>query len=299
MSPGGRVTSAEPPAGRSRERRGRVRLLQARDLQEVVRLLVRRPVHNTFVAARIRSGGLEQFTLGCPMWGYEEAGELRALCHAGANLVPVNVDEPDMWDAFAEFAGPRRASSSIFGPARAALGLWHSLAERWGTAWAQPRDVREHQPLMAISAEPAVTPHPRVQRVTLAHWDSYFDAAVRMYTDEVGVSPLKDGAAGYKFYVRQLITTGRAFALVDEGRVVFKADLGSVSGGVSQVQGVWLDPELRGRGLAPSCMAAVVQQARAQTPVISLYVNDFNAPALATYRRVGFDQVGEFATILF
>ncbi|WP_258933656.1 hypothetical protein [Nesterenkonia pannonica] len=34
-------------------------------------------------------------------------------------------------------------------------------------------------------------------------------------------------------------------------------------------------------------------------PTVSLYVNDYNAPALSTYRRVGFDQVGTYATVLF
>ena len=34
-------------------------------------------------------------------------------------------------------------------------------------------------------------------------------------------------------------------------------------------------------------------------PVVTLYVNDYNAPALAAYRRVGFTQVGTFASILF
>jgi len=72
-----------------------------------------------------------------------------------------------------------------------------------------------------------------------------------------------------------------------------------VSAAASQVQGVWLDPEVRGRGLAAAAMAAVVQHARAVAPVVSLYVNDFNLPARATYRRVGFTQVSEFATILY
>ena len=79
--------------------------------------------------------------------------------------------------------------------------------------------------------------------------------------------------------------------------VLFKADLGSVSGSVCQVQGVWLDPELRGRGMAPAAMAAVVTLARTVVPTVSLYVNDYNHAARATYDRVGFTQVGEFATI--
>ena len=278
---------------------GQVRVLTAADLKAVVALLLQRPVENAFVAARIRGGGIDQFTLGCPVWGYETGDGLVAACHAGANLVPVGACPPPVLDAFARFAGPSRLSSSIFGPAEATLGLWNRLCERWGTPWTSPREVRPHQPLMAISGPPRVASHPQVRQVTLAHWDSYFDAAVQMYTEEVGVSPLRDGSAGYRFYVRQLITSGRAYALIDDDVVRFKADLGSVAGGVAQVQGVWLDPALRGRGLAPSCMAGVVEHAQVASPTVSLYVNDYNAPALATYRRVGFETVGEFATVLF
>jgi predicted GNAT family acetyltransferase len=278
---------------------GQVRVLTASDLSSVVKVLLRRPVENAFVAARIRGGGLEQFSLGCPVWGYENHNGLTAVCHAGANLVPVGADSDIILDAFARFAGPTRMSSSIFGPAEATLGLWRRLCERWGSQWSTPREVRPHQPLMAIAGPPQVEAHPGVRRITLDHWDTYFEAAVRMYTEEVGVSPLRDGSTGYRFYVRQLITSGRAYGVIENGAVLFKADLGSVAGGVSQVQGVWLDPSLRGRGMAPACMAGVVEQARVTTPTVSLYVNDFNAPALATYHRVGFAQVGEFATVLF
>jgi predicted GNAT family acetyltransferase len=47
-------------------------------------------------------------------------------------------------------------------------------------------------------------------------------------------------------------------------------------------------------------MAAVVELAlRDIAPVVSLYVNDYNAAARSAYRRVGFREVGEFATVLF
>ncbi len=278
--------------------RGDVRVLGRADLAEVVKLLTLEPVVNVFVAARVRSAGVEPRQLGCPLWGYVAGGSVQALCHAGSNLIPVNADQHAI-AAFTEFAGAHRTCSSIIGPTAVAMDLWRRLGERWGTSWSEVREVRPHQPVMAIGTEPAIPADPRVQRVTLNHWDAYYEAAVAMYTEEVGVSPLQGNPAGYRYYVRQLITSGRAFAIFDRDRVVFKADLGSVSASVTQVQGVWLDPSLRGQGLAAPAMAAVVRLARSVAPTVSLYVNDYNLAARRTYDRVGFDVVSEFATILY
>jgi uncharacterized protein len=275
---------------------GSVRVLTRDDLPSAIRVLSTNPVENVFVASRVRAAGLEQASLGCPVWGWERDGLLRSLCHAGSNLVPVNA-EPAALTAWTEFAGGHRMCASIIGPSTVAMDLWQRLGDRWGPAWSEARDVRPHQPVLSIETDPAIPADPRVRRVTLDQWDAYTDAAVKMYTEEIGVSPIQGNPAGYRFYVRQLITSGRAFGIFEGGRVIFKADLGSVSGTVSQVQGVWLEPELRGRGLAAPAMAAVVMLARAAVPTVSLYVNDYNRPARATYARVGFRQVGEFATI--
>ena len=134
--------------------------------------------------------------------------------------------------------------------------------------------------------------------MTLDQWDAYTDAAVKMYTEEIGVSPVQGNPAGYRFYVRQLITSGRAFGIFDDGRVIFKADLGSVSGSVCQVQGVWLDPALRGRGLAAPAMAAVVQLARTMVPD-RVALRQRLQPRRPGRRTPGSasQTVGEFATI--
>ena len=60
-----------------------------------------------------------------------------------------------------------------------------------------------------------------------------------------------------------------------------------------------MDPGHRGNGKAAGYMAAAAEHALRLAPTTSLYVNDYNAPALATYRKVGFEEVGDFATILF
>jgi predicted GNAT family acetyltransferase len=251
-----------------------------------IRLLSANPIENVFVASRVRAAGLEQASLGCPVWGYERGGLLRALCHAGSNLVPVNADELAL-EAWTEFAGPNRMCASIIGPSHTALELWSKLSERWGGAWSDVRDVRPHQPVMSISSPPAIPVDRRVRRVTIDQWDAYTEAAVKMYTEEIGVSPVQANPAGYRFYVRQLIASGRAFGIFDGNRVLFKADLGSVSGSVCQVQGVWLEPELRGQGLAAPAMAAVVQLTRTVFPTVSLYVNGLQPTCAGDIREWG------------
>ena len=97
-----------------------------------------------------------------------------------------------------------------------------------------------------------------------------------------------------------LIQHGHSLVEFDaSGQVIFKAELGTVSSSAVQVQGVWMNPAYRGRGLSAGYMSAVVQFAQELAPVTTLYVNSYNAPARATYETVGFRQVGTFATILF
>jgi uncharacterized protein len=82
--------------------------------------------------------------------------------------------------------------------------------------------------------------------------------------------------------------------------VVFKAELAVITPQTAQVQGVWVTPEWRGRGMATAAMAAVVRDVlRRVAPTVSLYVNHYNVPARRVYARCGFRTVGTFATVLF
>ena len=66
-----------------------------------------------------------------------------------------------------------------------------------------------------------------------------------------------------------------------------------------QLQGVYVRPDQRGRGVAAPALAAVVEQARATiAPVVTLFVNDHNTAARRAYERVGFQQTDTFASIL-
>src|ERR1700761_5535660 len=281
---------------RVRQRSDQARLLDDRDREAALALCAADPVANVFVESRIRAFGLDPGRLGAQVWGYEQGGRLVSLCYGGANLVPVQAT-PAAVGAFAERALRQgRRCSSIVGPSVPVTELWGLLRPYWGPA----RDVRSAQPLMAIDGLSPVAADPAVRRVRPDEIDILLPASIAMFTEEVGVSPLGgDGGASYRARVAELIRSGRAFARIDDGQVIFKAEVGAASPQVCQVQGVWVRPEFRGRGIAAPGMAAVVAQSRATiAPIVSLYVNDFNTPGRATYRRAGFAEVGEFSPVL-
>jgi predicted GNAT family acetyltransferase len=167
--------------------------------------------------------------------------------------------------------------------------------------WGPARDVRIRQPLMAIDVPALVPADPAVRQVSPRELDVLLPACVAMFTEEVGVSPSAgDGGILYRARVAELINQGRSFARIEDGVVVFKAEIGAATTIACQVQGVWVNPDRRGEGLGTAGTAAVVELARAQiAPVVSLYVNDYNLAARRAYERVGFREVGMFASVLF
>ncbi len=276
------------------------RVLDEGDERAVRRLLDTDPVAGCVIAGRVERSGTAAAALGAPLWGFGAGRDLDAVCLAGANLIPFALPGAERASAVAFAERARRAGrrcSTIVGPAEAVDPLWELLAPHWGPA----RDHRPRQPLMAIEGPPAVAPEPRVRPVRPGEVEVLFPAAVAMFTEEVGVSPLRgDGGAGYRARVAELVGAGQSLAWIEDGQVLFKAEIGAVSRAVCQVQGVWVSPAVRGRGIGTAGTAAVVEYARsAIAPVVSLYVNDFNAPARASYARVGFREVGRYASVLF
>lgn len=135
---------------------------------------------------------------------------------------------------------------------------------------------------------------------TSADLGELLPAAAAMFTEEVGFDPVARYGDGYAARLRTLIAGQRCAIVTDvNGRVIFKADAGIVNLDAAQVQGVWLHPDYRGCGLAKPFFAAAAQVLQRRYPHLSLYVNDYNARALAMYRGTGWEQIGQFSTIIF
>ncbi|WP_062377236.1 GNAT family N-acetyltransferase [Demequina pelophila] len=291
--------------------------LQRRDLAGALALAGEDPVANVVPLMHLeiaRASGL----MPSSMWAVRRRVGLRhelvALAWNGANLclvAPADDSEESeslradlAASAVARFTRP----AAIVGPAQVTLDLWGRVEPWWGPA----REVRARQLSMAISGEPVETGPgddaglalEGVRPAVMGDYPVLLPACVHMFIGEVGYDPLRHGRAAYEERLKFLVRAGRSFVQLGtiDGRrqVAFKAEVGAVGGGAAQLQGVWVHPRLRGRGLARAGLAEVVRQARASiAPTVSLYVNDFNPVAIRSYEAVGFERVGTFATVMF
>ena len=269
------------------------RVSVVRDAAAVHRVFDDDPVAACMVAARVADHGIDPNAIGGELWTRRRAEE--SLCYAGANLIPLRGSGADL-NAFADKAmSSARRCSSLVGRAELVLPMWQRLESAWGPA----RDVRDQQPLLALASAPTCQIDPLVRRVRIDELDAYLVAAIDMFIGEVGIDPrVGDGGRGYRRRVAGLIAAGRAWARFEHGDVVFKAEVGSQSPSVGQIQGVWVHPEKRGHGLGATGTAALAAAVVAGGRIASLYVNNYNSVARAAYARVGFSEVGTFATVL-
>lgn len=272
---------------------GQVRTLTSADAPAVFDLLGQDPFHHVFLEHHLLQTSLDSPWFGGQMFGYFADGELIAACNAAGNVTICGAYDSEIAQAWVSLLRSHQRSS-IVGRSDVVADLWSRLISFWGPA----RSERMQQPLLAIDTKPLVGPDPKVRRVLLDEFEEIYPHFVDMFTEEVGVNPELNGKEGYKSRVMSLLARGWSFALIENNSVKFKAEVGSATENAAQLQGVYVPPQFRGQGLSAAALAAVVLQVQREiAPVVTLYVNDYNTPALRLYEKVGFTQVGTLATI--
>jgi predicted GNAT family acetyltransferase len=66
-----------------------------------------------------------------------------------------------------------------------------------------------------------------------------------------------------------------------------------------QLQQVWVDPSVRGRGYGSRGMRDVCRLLLGTTPAVTLFVRSDNLPAIATYESIGMRKTLEYRSVLF
>jgi uncharacterized protein len=198
--------------------------------------------------------------------------------------------------AIAQHLKRRRGERMIFGPRETVRTLW-KLIESWHPA---PRLVRDRQLVMKIDRKSLRAYQPRtvVRRAKIEEADAIANGSAEMISQELACDPRR-GGPDFIVGVRRMIERGLWWIGIADGAICFLCNVGSWCEHTVQLQGIWTPPQLRRRGLATASLAAICDRLLERSPTVSLCVNDFNDAAVALYRRVGFEHVGDFQMILF
>ena len=270
-----------------------IRELNPDDLAETLNLLSEDFYANIFVASRANE--ILQHKSANSILGYFEDGKLVSGLFYSANIVPFSITKNAAVEFGKFLARLNNHHASIVGAKSDVENLW----EESQNCFPRPRLVRENQLLYVIENELPILQDNKVRKVELIDLDNYFAASVEMFTGEVGLPPLD--LTEYRLRVKSQIEAGNSYAwFASDGRVLFKVDIGSKFNNAGQLQGVWLHPELRGRGFSVALLHMAINHIqRDYCQNITLYVNDFNEAAVALYERLGFKNHGSFRTIFF
>jgi predicted GNAT family acetyltransferase len=159
---------------------------------------------------------------------------------------------------------------AIISPAHLVEMLWLRLRTRLDP----PTVVRLNQPVYAIRGRL-----------------DYPDLKESRYAT-VGIDPMERDAAGYRERVRELVEQKRSVIRVVDGQIAAKCEYSAVTNETVQLMGVWTNPRFRRHGHARALLREVCGHCARKGKTVTLFVNDFNHPAISLYERLGFQRIG-------
>lgn len=258
------------------------RLVKRPRLSQVLAFCAAEPIERVFLEDVARRG-LGRFA------GVRESGRLTALIHLGANLVPSG-------PGCAAFADLVAATDP-----RMVVGEEGAVGELWGVVrdvFPEPLDDRPGQPVYALESPPPPGDS-GLRRARLDDLDVLVPAAASAYREEVGVDAYARDPGLFEWRTRAQVEEGRSWLWREGAQILFKAEASAWTSGAVQLQQVWVDPKLRGRGYARRGLADLCRLLLETTPTVCLFVRPENAPAIGLYDGVGMRRVMSYRSLIF
>lgn len=177
---------------------------------------------------------------------------------------------------------------ALISPAGLVEALWSHLRSRLDP----PTVIRMNQPVYAIRRRFDYPDFGAARYSTMRDLDALVPCCAAMHKEEVGIDPLERDATGYRERIRELIERKRSAILVVDGRIAAKCEFSAVTGDAVQLMGVWTHPAFRRQGHSKTLLREVCGHLFRKGKTVTLFVNDFNTPAIALYEGLGFQRIG-------
>ena len=136
-----------------------------------------------------------------------------------------------------------------------------------------------------------------LRRATLEDLALVMPVHAQMAFDESGVNPSELDPIGFRLRCARRIEQGRVWVWIENGRLLFKADVVSDTPEVVYLEGIYVNPEERQKGIGFRCLSQLSRQLLAHTRAIGVVVNEQNNRAVKLYKRAGFKLQSCYDTI--
>ena len=251
-------------------------------LDEILAFCAEDPIERVFLEDVARRG-LGRFT------ALVDGGRLVALCHVGTNLVPSGSG----CAAFADVDGASRARL-VIGEERAVGDFWAAARDRLPP----PREDRPGQPVYVLDEAPEAG-GTGLRAATRDDFELLVPACAEAHREELGIDPLERDPESFRWRTRMQIEDGRSWIWLEDGTIRFKAEASAWTPSAVQLQQVWVEPSVRGRGYAQRGMRDLCRQLLERVPAVCLFVRAENAAAIRVYENVGMRHTISYRSLVF
>lgn len=260
---------------------------------EVLELLARRPIHTIAMTGFIHDNGLVSPLNRGTFYGCRnQRGELEGVALVGhATLMETLTDRA--LEAFAQVAQECKNTHMIMGELDRVEEFWSYYSNAGqGMRLACRESLFELQ--WPIEVQRKVD---GLRRATLEDLELVMPVQAQMAFDESGLNPMELDSVGFRQRCIRRIQKGRTWVYVENGALIFKAEVISDTPEVAYLEGVWVNETKRGKGIGSSCFSQVGRELLQRSKSICLLLNEKNEDAQAFYRKAGYECLSTYDTI--
>ena len=272
----------------------RVSELNNENRDEVLAFLAVRPVHTVVMTSFIRDNGMVSEMNRGKFYGYRDsAGRLEGVALIGhSTLVEARSDE-----ALRGLAIAARSSSTpinlIMSSGTAAQAFWNCVAG----IQKQPRLACTELLFEVAFPFPVQTSGYDLRQARPEELQRVAEAQAEVAEIESGINPLVKDRTGFLARVLRRIEQGRVFVVFEGDKLVFKADIIAETDAAVYLEGIYVDPEFRGRGIASKCLSELCLGLLERVQNVCLLSNTEFASAHRTFLKAGMRQTDSCTTL--
>ncbi len=260
---------------------------------EVLAFLAERPLHTFVMAGHIRDNGLESpHNRGSFHACRDQEQRLEGVVLIGhATLFEARTKAA--LEALAQLAQSWPAAHMIMGEQEKIDYFWKYYAQ----VGQSPRRVGRE---LLLEQQWPIEPYEPVRALRLATRDDVTQVTRvqgEMALASSGINPLEADPVGFRMRCARRIAQERVWIWIEDGRLIFKADVISDTPEVIYLEGVYVDPADRGKGRGTRCMLQLSQTLLQRTASLCVLVNEQSHRSRRFFERVGFRVEGYYGTI--